>query len=153
MTVKQLVQVVGGGSDDSIRQTRQVIKGLAQMALESRKELQGQGQVTESEAAAAAKAEAGDLDSLTTGELKDLATLTKRAAHFRAQSHQSQVNALGSMEGTRATVPFYSVRGIEPLLKHNPQLPQIGGAPSGSGFTDAEKERRYQEWKRQQGRP
>ena len=134
MTVKQLVQVVGGGNDESIRQTRQVIKGLAQMALESRKELQGQGAVTESEAAAAAKAEAGDIDDLTTGELGDLAKLAKRAAHFRAVSHQSQVSALGAMEGTRATVPFYSVRGIEPLLKHNPQLPQIGGTPSNAGM-------------------
>ena len=126
-TVKQLVQKVGGGNDDGIRQTRQVIKSLAQMSVEARKQLQGQGQVTESEAAAVAKADSGDINDLTTGELQDLVTLTKRAAHFTAQSHKQMLDSLGANEATKGLIPFYQVRNIEPLLKHSPQLPQIGG--------------------------
>jgi len=152
-TVKQLVQKVGGGSDEGIRQTRQVIKSLAQMAVEARKELAGQGAVTENEAAAAAKAEAGDINDLTTGELQDLVTLTKRAAHLRAKSHQGLIESMAANEGTRSTVPFYQVRGLERLLQHSPGLPQIGGNGAQPSFDDAEKERRYQAWKQQQGRP
>lgn len=126
-TVKQLVQVIGGGNDESIRQTRQVIKSLAQMSVEARKQLQGQGQVTESEAAAVAKADAGDINDLTPGELRDLVTLTKRAAHFRAKEHANILQNMESNDATRPTVPFYRVQGLEPLLNHNPQLPQIGG--------------------------
>lgn len=126
-TVKQLVQKVAGGSDEGIRQTRQVIKGLAQMSVEARKELQGQGQVTESEAAAVAKAESGDINDLTTGELQDLVTLTKRAAHFRAKSHQTIIDSMAGSEATKGMIPFYQVNNIDRLLKHSPQLPQIGG--------------------------
>lgn len=152
-TVKQLVQKVGGGSDEGIRQTRQVIKSLAQMSVEARKELAGQGAVTENEAAAVAKAESGDINDLTTGELQDLVTLTKRAAHLRAKSHQGLIDSMGANEGTRGTVPFYQVRGMDRLLQHSPGLPQIGGKEASSSFDDAEKERRYQAWKQQQGRP
>lgn len=126
-TVKQLVQKVGGGNDEGIRQTRQVIKGLAQMSVEARKELQGQGQVTETEAAAVAKAESGDINDLTTGELQDLVTLTKRAAHFRAMNHQSILDSMSANEATAGVVPFYRINNMEPLLQYKPQLPQIGG--------------------------
>jgi hypothetical protein len=135
-TVRQFAQVVGGGNDESIRQTRQVIKSLAQMSVEARKQLQGQGQVTESEAAAVAKADAGDINDLTTGELRDLVTLTKRAAHFQAKAHASMLETMGGADATRASIPFYQVRGAEALLKHNPQLPQIGGAPNVDSLVD-----------------
>ena len=126
-TVKQFIQMVGGGNDDAIRQTGQVIKSLAQMSVQARKQLQGQGQVTESEAAAVAKAEAGDINSLTTGELADLVTLTKRAAHYSAKSHQELIDNMNSNNGTRGAASFYRVPGMESLLKHEPKLPQIGG--------------------------
>jgi len=129
-TVKQFAQVIGGGNDDSIRQTRQVIKSLAQMSVEARKQLQGQGQVTESEAAAVAKADSGDIGDLTTGELQDLVTLTKRAANYQAKSHADLLGTLGGKEETKNLVPFYSVQGLEPLLKHSPSLPQIGAPTS-----------------------
>ena len=126
-TAKQLAQVIGGGNDQSIRQTQQAIRSLAQMAVESRKQLQGQGQVTETEAAAVARADAGDIDGLTTGELRDLVTLTKRAAHLQAKAHTEKLSNLSSKEETKGLVPFYNIRGVEPLLQHNPELPNIGG--------------------------
>lgn len=127
-TVKQFVQNVAGGNDESIRQTQQVIRGLAKMAVEARKQLAGQGQVTESEAKAVEKADGGNIDELTTGELADLVKLTKRAAHMTAKGHQELLSEMERNEATRGSAPFYRVRGLEPLLKHDPQLPQIGGA-------------------------
>lgn len=150
-TVKQLAQKIGGGNDESIRQTQQVIRSLAQMSVEARKQLQGQGQVTDSEAKAVAKADAGDIDSLTTGELADLVTLTKRAAHFTAQGHKEMMSTMDSNDGTRGATPFYRVPGMDSLLKYQPKLPQIGG-DKGMQFSDQSKEQRYQEWKRQNGK-
>ena len=135
-TVKQLVQKIGGGNDDGIRQTRQVIKSLAQMAVEARKQLQGQGQVTESESAAVAKADAGDINDLTIGELKDLATLTKRAAHYTAKSHQELLTGLGESETTSGLSKFYNVQGMDTLLKHQPSLPKIGGSTNVDSLVD-----------------
>lgn len=129
-TVRQFAQMVGGGNDEGIRQTRQVVKSLAQMAVEARKQLQGQGQVTESEAKAVMKADAGEIDDMTVGELRDLVTLTKRAAHFTAKGHSEILNQLGSNSGTASLVPFYKVPRMEELLKHEPKLPQIGAQPS-----------------------
>jgi len=126
-TVKQLVQKVGGGSDEGIRQTRQVIKSLAQMAVEARKQLQGQGQVTETEAAAVAKADAGDINDLTVGELQDLVTLTKRASHYTAKSHAELIGNMESGEATKGVSKFYQVPGLDGLLSYEPKLPVIGG--------------------------
>lgn len=129
-TAKQLIQVVGGGSDEGIRQTRQAIKSLAQMSVEARKQLQGQGQVTESEAAAVAKADSGDINDLTTGELRDLVNLTKRAAALQAQNHQKLITDLESTDATKPTAKFYRINGMDVLLKQPTDLPKIGG-PSG----------------------
>ncbi len=129
-TVRQFSQMVGGGNDEGIRQTRQVIKSLAQMSVEARKQLQGQGQVTESEAAAVAKADAGDINDLTVGELRDLVTLTKRAAHYTAKGHNDILKELGSNPSTASLVPFYQVPRLDALLKHQPTLPQIGNGQS-----------------------
>jgi hypothetical protein len=127
-TVKQFVQVIAGGNDESIRQTQQAIRSLSKMAVEARKQLQGQGQVTENEAKAVEKADGGNIDDMTTGELGDLVTLTKRAAHLTAKGHQELLDEMERNEATRGSAPFYRVRGLEPLLKHDPQLPKIGGA-------------------------
>jgi hypothetical protein len=136
-TVKQLVQKVGGGNDESIRQTQQVIRSLSKMAVEARKQLQGQGQVTENEARAVEKADSGNIDDITTGELQDLVTLTKRAAYYTAKSHQEFLSTMEQNEGTRGAAPFYKVRGLEPLLSHEPKLPQIGGGGDVRSQADA----------------
>jgi len=129
-TVRQVIQKIGGGSDEGIRQTRQVIKSLAQMSVEARKQLAGQGQVTETEAAAVAKADAGDINDLTVGELKDLVTLTKRASHYTAQGHANMLKELQSNPATAGLVPFYQVPRMDTLLNHKPTLPQIGKQPA-----------------------
>jgi hypothetical protein len=136
-TVKQLVQKIGGGNDEGIRQTRQVIKSLAQMAVEARKQLQGQGQVTESEAAAVAKADAGDINDLTVGELRDLSTLTKRAAHYTAKSHTELIGAMNESDATKGAAKFYGVQGLDALMQYAPTLPNIGGPKDVRGQADA----------------
>lgn len=137
-TVKQLIQKVAGGNDEGVRQTGQAIRSLAQMAVEARKQLQGQGQVTDSEAKAVAKADSGDINDLTIGELADLVALTKRGAHYAAKSHQELLTSMGESPSTSGLAKFYGVQGVEPLLKYSPQLPQIGSGSRPSGLPSAD---------------
>lgn len=123
MTVKQFLNL----NPNSVRETRQVIRSLAEMSIEARKELAGQGQVTESEAKAVQKAMSGDINDLTVGELRDLATLTKRASAFRAQSYRTMYDEMANNPSTAQLAPFYKVRGVESLYGLPTDLPKIGG--------------------------
>ena len=116
-TMRQFFDRSGGDSNDKVRQTRQVIRALAESSVEARKELQGQGQVTENEALAVQKAYSGDIDSLTVGELQDIANLNKKLATIRAQGHQSMLDEASKGEGTKGLVNYYKVPGMEMLIQ------------------------------------
>ena len=77
-----------------------------------------------------AKADAGDINDLTVGELQDLVTLTKRASHYTAQGHANMLKELQSNPATAGLVPFYKVQKMDTLLNHKPTLPQISKQPS-----------------------
>lgn len=115
MTIKQFLNPSGGKETENIRQTRQVIRALAESSVEARKELQGQGQVTENEALAVQKAMSGDIDSLTIGELKDIANLNKKMASFRARSHKTMLDTVKKNPSTAQYAPFYAVEGLDAL--------------------------------------
>lgn len=141
-TMRQFFDRSGGDSNDKVRQTRQVIRALAESSVEARKELQGQGQVTENEALAVQKAMSGDIDSLTVGELQDIANLNKKAATIRAQGHQAMLDEASRGEGTKGLVNYYKVPGMEMLLQPA-QVPKkvasdadYAALPSGAIFID-----------------
>ena len=115
MTVKQFLNPSGGKENENIRQTRQVIRALAESSVEARKELQGQGQVTENEALAVQKAMSGDIDSLTIGELRDIANLNKKAASFRARAHKHLLDTLKEDPTTAKYAAYYAVEGLDAL--------------------------------------
>lgn len=146
MTVKQFIYKTTGGNAEDIKQTRQTIRALSEMAVEARKELQGQGQVTESEAKAVEKAESGNIDDMTTIELGELAKLTKRASNYRVRAHQDMVDEVGRRPDTKGLTPFYKVPGAERVLKYTGDSDMGGVAkiasdadynalPSGTVFT------------------
>jgi hypothetical protein len=127
-TLRQFFDRSGGDKNDNVRQTRQVIRALAESSVEARKELQGQGQVTENEALAVQKAMSGDIDSLTVGELQDIANLNKRAAGIRAESHQAMLKEAEGNPSTKGLVGYYKIPGMDALL---PKAPAAGKAPQG----------------------
>lgn len=125
----QIAEMLGvGGKDNSERilNTRRVIRGLAESAVEARKELAGQGQVTENEAKAVEKAMAGNIDELTVDEIKLIAGLNVKAARLRAAQHQQMVSNIP--ESMRAAAPFYAIPGMDQWLQA-PE-PSTPAAPS-----------------------
>jgi hypothetical protein len=108
LQIGRVLGVTGKTSEEMLVNTRAAIKSLAEMGVQARKELAGQGQITEKEAEAVQKAYAGDLSSLTEGELRMLVDVTKRAASLRAKGYQSQLQSV-----PKELQPFYSVPGLD----------------------------------------
>ena len=113
MTVAQIGQMVGvTGKDDAetIARSREVIRGLSEMTLQGRKQMTGQGAITESEGKLAEKANSGDINDLTPAEIKQLARASARAAKFIYSQHQDNLTNLQSNPDTSKLAGFYKVR-------------------------------------------
>ena len=98
--------VTGKSTEESIANTRQAIRGLAEMTLQGRKQMTGQGAITESESALAERAMSGNVADLTAAEIRQLAQASERAARFIYNQHNSMVQQLEGTEA-RGVAPFY----------------------------------------------
>ena len=98
----------GNGAQEKINNTRAAIQGLAEITLQGRQEMRGQGAITESEGKLAEKAKSGDI-SLTPGELKQLAGAAKRAGEYTYNQHQGQLQAMAQNPETKQLIPYYNV--------------------------------------------
>jgi len=106
----------GADTEERLRSTRRIVQGLAQIGVAAREQLRGQGSITEQEGAALAKAESGDIDSLTGGELRDLLSVARKAARINLEIHQSNIEAMRASPATLPQIPFYRVPGMDETL-------------------------------------
>ena len=104
--IGQMLGVTGNKTEEIVANTRQAIQGLAQHTLQGRKQMRGEGAITESEGALAQRAMSGDV-SLTAGELRILANAAKRSAKFTYDQHQSMMSALA--KDSPNSVPYYQL--------------------------------------------
>ena len=104
--IGQMLGVTGNKTEEIVANTRQAIQGLAQLTLQGRKQMRGEGAITESEGALAQRAMSGDI-SLTAGELKILANAAKRSAKFTYDQHQAMMSALA--KDSPNSVPYYQL--------------------------------------------
>jgi hypothetical protein len=126
--VGQMLGVTGGGEAERIAQTRSVIRGLSEMTLQGRKQMSGQGAITESEGKLAEKANSGDIGDLTAAEIRQLALASARASQFIYGQHQSM---LESMQGDPNLVnlsKFYKVRPMPNVNFGSTENPTQSGA-------------------------
>lgn len=129
LQLAQIGDMVGATGDDAktkINNTRQAIQGLAQLTLQGRQQMKGQGAVTESEGALAQRAISGDIN-FTAGEIRQLAEAAKRAGKFQYGQHQSMLTALQKDQPN--AVPYYTIDAnpniFEPIPV--PKAPEAGG--------------------------
>lgn len=130
--ITQLLGVGGATTEERLVNTRNVIRGLSQFAVAARKQLKGQGQVSDYEGKLIQRAEAGEIDDFTLPELKDFVSVTERLAKKTYGEHQRMLGVMKSDERLTGFVPFYEA----PLLpgggqqggnvrKYNPQTGRI----------------------------
>jgi hypothetical protein len=112
----QIGQMLGVGGKDSaevLANTRQAIRGLSEMTLQGRKEMSGQGAITDRESALAEKATSGDISDLTAAEVKILANASARASRYAIQKHQARVKSAGALPGMGNITPFFDVPAMD----------------------------------------
>lgn len=130
LRIKQISSMLGvGGKDDAeiIANTRQAIRGLAEMTLQGRKQMTGQGAITDRESALAEKATSGDINDLTPQELVELARASARASRYVYDSHQRMIDAaMKDPEGAKL-VPFYRTGNFPSFNFNFDQMTPQGG--------------------------
>ena len=130
LSIAQLGTTFGGASGDltqKINNTRAAIQGLAEITLQGRQEMHGQGAITESEGKLAERAKSGDI-SLTPGELKQLANAAKRAGEFTYNNYQAKLQIMAKDPATAQMAPYFAVNQMP--ARQAPQQMQQPTAPS-----------------------
>ncbi len=123
--IASVLEVGGATTDERLANTRSVVKGLAELSLNGRKALKGQGQVSDYEGKLLAKAASGDVDSLTVPELKTLLDVTERIATRQYAQHQTMLDKMRANPNLKDLAPFYEV----------PPLPSAPPPSAGGGWS------------------
>jgi hypothetical protein len=116
-----LLGVSGKDAQEKMLNTRQAIQSLAQLELDAAQQMKGQGQITEAERAIIRRAASGDIDGMTTGELRLLGGVLDRTARFKIRNYNQQAAPLKNMPNAAPLAPFLDV--AEPEARKS-----IGGA-------------------------
>ena len=126
--IGSVLGVTGKDTAETIANTRQAIRGFAELTLQGRKSMRGEGAITESEGKLAEKAFSGDIDSLTPAEIKQLANASKRAAEFNLGEYNRKLDVLRKDPSTAQLAPFYEVTRMPaaPTIKqYNPKTQKV----------------------------
>lgn len=124
LTLAQAASTLGiGGKDDAekIANTRATLQGLANLTLQGRQQMRGQGAVTESESKLAERAVSGDI-SFTSAEIKQLADAARRAGGFTLAEHNRKLDAVKANPDLEGLVPFFSVGAPDQAPQQAPQF-------------------------------
>lgn len=116
-----------GGNQDKLNATRQTIQGLAKLSLASRQSLKGQGSITDAEQKMLANAASGDIDNLTTEEIRLIANGAIKNAGYVYNQGKVAADALSRMPEMQAIQPAFR-------LPEMPVTPAQPPANQGSQF-------------------
>lgn len=97
-------------TEEGRAKTREVIQGLAQMTLNSRKTIKGQGQISDFEGKLLERAASGDIDRLTVPEIKTLVDVAKRNANGVLNQHKTFLGNLRGDPETAGLAKYYEVQ-------------------------------------------
>lgn len=108
----QVADALGiGGKDNAekIQNTRAAIQGLAQATVAARAALKGQGQVSDYEGRLLQRAQSGEIDDLTPGEIRQIAVANKRLSQQLMQQHSQIVGKLRMRDSTAGLADMFEI--------------------------------------------
>ncbi len=111
--IGDLLGVTGADTAEKIANTRQAIRGLAEMTLQGRKQMSGQGAITESESKLAERATSGSIDEMTPAELKQLANASSRASQYIVNEHNRKVQIAKSKPETAGIAGYFEASPMQ----------------------------------------
>ena len=129
VTLAQMGQALGVGGADAKQQlanTRDVIRGLAEMTLQGRSQMKGQGAITESEGLLAERANSGKIEDLTIPEIKQLALASERAARFAYAEHERKYQEMLKNPLTASLATYYQGPAMPPAITTPSEEPPVG---------------------------
>jgi hypothetical protein len=100
----QVLELAGVGDKEKLTATRTAIQGLADLTLQSRAELRGQGQITDTETQLLERARSGKIEDMTLAELQTVVNVSQRLAGRLWSNHQT---LLGTMKTDPAAVDVF----------------------------------------------
>lgn len=106
--------VTGQSTQDTLNRTAEAMQGLARLELEAAQLMRNQGAITEGERALIARAAAGNLATMTAGEVKTLLNAMERTAKFTIQSYNQNREILRRSlpEESRQFIDVYPTIGL-----------------------------------------
>lgn len=142
----QLLELAGAGDKEKLVNTRTAIQGLAGLTLESRAELRGQGQITDTETKLLEKARSADVSDMTIPELQQVVNVSQRLASRLYSNHETLLGRMKDDPAAKDSMRYYEPTGkmAPPILEgktpavqskdaKRPSLGSIfGGAPQGA---------------------
>lgn len=120
LQIGSLLGVTGKNAQEQMLNTRQAIQSLAQLELDAAQQMKGQGQITEAERAIIRRAASGDIDGMTTGELRLLGGVLDRTARFKIRGYNQQAAPLKNNPNAAPLAPFLDVQ--EPPARAQPNV-------------------------------
>lgn len=125
LQIGQALGVTGTDATEVISNTRSAVQGLAQSTLAARKQLAGQGQVSDNEGRLLERAASGNIDDMTAGEIKQIAVVNKRLAQMQVQSHKAFVSKLKAKDSTAALADMFDIPDAGQVRTYNPATGKI----------------------------
>ena len=107
--------VTGQSTQDTLNRTAEAMRGLAQLELQAAEQMRGTGAITEGERALISRAAAGNLATMTAGEVRTLLNAMERTAKFKIQSYNQNLGILRRAlpEESRQFIDVYPTIGVE----------------------------------------
>lgn len=130
--------VTGQSTQDTLNRTAEAMRGLAQLELQAAEQMRGTGAITEGERALISRAAAGNLATMTAGEVRTLLNAMERTAKFKIQSYNQNLGILRRAlpEESRQFVDVYPTIGIETQARQ--PLGSAGSAARAAGLVREE---------------
>lgn len=101
--------ITGKDTAEKIKNTRAVVRGMAEQAVSARSQLGGQAQISNAEQALLDRATSGDIDDLTTPEIVQIAQLNDRLGRQMYQGHQQYLQTMSQNPNLQGLAGFYQV--------------------------------------------
>lgn len=110
----QVLEMAGVGDKEKLAATRTAIQGMADLTLQSRAELKGQGQITDMETELLKRARSGDIGDMTLAELQTVVNVSQRLAGRLWSNHQTLMGTMKTDPAAADVYKYYTPTAVMP---------------------------------------
>jgi len=130
---RNYVEKAFGVNEEGVAQRRAVEQGIAQLGIDARKVLEGQGAVSNSESSAVEKAYSGNIDEMTEKEIRVVIDVVRRGNRAKIETHNRQLEAAARVEGAEEFIPSFE---LPPAYRRRTDVApkRTGPAPARKGL-------------------